>query len=135
LILSIDQVLAGGDPCAALAPVAHSFKGQLLNMGEAGWADIARMVESAAKAKEVHDYALPFQAICEAMWVIMGYRVPWFCASFPIIVQLIDLSWNLVRSAFPCFTRLQFISTNSSNRSYDAISQCLFCTFLHILVS
>lgn len=72
---TVDQALAGGDPCTVLIPVAHSLKGLLLNMGEAGWADIARRIESAAKAKEVHDYALPLQAIREAMSAIIGYRV------------------------------------------------------------
>jgi HPt (histidine-containing phosphotransfer) domain-containing protein len=71
---SVDQILAGGDSGAALARVAHNLKGQLLNMGETGWADIARMVEFAAKAEEVHDYAPPLQAIREAMSAIMEYR-------------------------------------------------------------
>lgn len=72
---SVDQIPAGGDSGAVLVRVAHSLKGQLLNMGEAGWAEIARMVEFAAKAKEDHDYALPLQAIREAMSAIMEYRL------------------------------------------------------------
>lgn len=71
---SVDQIPAGGDSGADLVRVAHNLKGQLLNMGEMGWADIARMVEFAAKAKEDLDYALPFQAIREAMSAIMEYR-------------------------------------------------------------
>jgi len=58
---SVDQILAGGDSGAAQARVAHNLKGQLLNMGETGWADIARMVEFAAKAEEDHDYAPRFR--------------------------------------------------------------------------
>lgn len=71
---SAQQILAGDDSQqAALAKMAHSLKGLLLNMGEQGWADIARAVEFAAKAGESRDYSAPLEEIRTATLAIVEY--------------------------------------------------------------
>ena len=58
---------------AALVRMSHSLKGLLLNMGEPGWADIARSMEFAARAGEAHDYSLPVKAVHKAALAVMEY--------------------------------------------------------------
>ena len=54
---SADQALASDDLCSALAPVAHSLNGLLLNLGEGDWATLARDIELAATAGRAYEYA------------------------------------------------------------------------------
>jgi hypothetical protein len=61
---------------AALIRMSHSLKGLLLNMGEPGWADIARSMEFAAKAGESRDYSVPVKAVRKATSAVMEYAQP-----------------------------------------------------------
>ncbi len=71
---SAERILAGDESQqAALARMAHSLKGLLLNMGEPGWADIARAIEFAAKAGESRDYSVPLEEIRTATSEIVEY--------------------------------------------------------------
>lgn len=72
---SVQQILTGdvASQQAALIKTAHSLKGLLLNMGEPGWADVARAVEFAAKAGESRDYFFPLEKIRSATSAIVEY--------------------------------------------------------------
>ena len=62
-LASAEQALTGEDLCAELAPVAHGLKGLFLNMGEGGWASLARALELALKAGQLHEYATVVQSM------------------------------------------------------------------------
>lgn len=71
---SVQQILTGDElQQAALIRMAHSLKGLLLNMGEPGWADIARAVEFAARAGESRDYSVPLGRIRTATLAIVEF--------------------------------------------------------------
>lgn len=55
-LASAETALASDQLCTALAPVAHGLKGLFLNMGEGGWASLARAMEMAAKDGQVYEY-------------------------------------------------------------------------------
>lgn len=70
-LASAEQALVSDYLCAALAPVAHSFKGLFLNMGEPEWAALARAMEQAAKAGEPYEYAIVVQKIRQGVATLL----------------------------------------------------------------
>jgi len=62
-LVSAEAALGSDQLCNALAPVAHGLKGFFLNMGEDGWASLARAMEIAAKDGQVYEY----RAVVEKM--------------------------------------------------------------------
>ena len=71
-LASAEHALASENLCAELAPVAHGLKGLYLNIGEDGWASIARAMESAAKAGQLHDYAVVVQKMRQGGAVLVA---------------------------------------------------------------
>lgn len=71
-LASAERVLASDNLCAEMAPVAHGLKGLYLNMGEDGWASIARAMELAAKAGQLHDYAVVVQKMRQGGAVLVA---------------------------------------------------------------
>ncbi|MDP3479276.1 MAG: Hpt domain-containing protein [Desulfoprunum sp.] len=70
-LASAEQALASDNLCAALSPVAHSFKGLFLNMGESEWASLARAMEQATKAGQLHEYAAVVQKIRQGVSIVI----------------------------------------------------------------
>ena len=55
------------DQAGKMVAVCHSLKGLLLNMGEPGWANMARELEAAARKGESLDYPALFHRFHEGM--------------------------------------------------------------------
>lgn len=62
--------------CGDLARVSHNLKGLLMNMGEDGWAQLARNMEKAAKAGEEIDYAGIIDRLYAGVAEITEYSPP-----------------------------------------------------------
>lgn len=73
-LAAAEQALESDDPYIALAPVAHSFKGLLLNIGEGEWAALARAMEQAAKAGQPYEYAGTVRNIREGLMAVADYN-------------------------------------------------------------
>lgn len=70
---SADQALASDDLCSALAPVAHSLNGLLLNLGEGDWAALARNIEQAATAGRTYEYAEAVDSMRQGVSAVVDY--------------------------------------------------------------
>jgi hypothetical protein len=70
-LASAESALASDQPCNALAPVAHGLKGLFLNMGEGGWASLARAMEMAAKNGQVYEYTAVVEKIRQGGAVLL----------------------------------------------------------------
>ena len=70
-LASAEQALVCDNICVALAPVAHGLKGLFLNMGEEGWASVARAMELSAKAGQVYEYDQVVRKIRQGAEAIM----------------------------------------------------------------
>lgn len=71
---SAQQALAGDDLCSALAPVAHSLKGLLLNLGEGEWAALARTIEQTAETGKPYEYADVVNDMREGLSALADYN-------------------------------------------------------------